>query len=232
MFYVQKSWSGGAIGLFKPGRDYFICPHLLDGLALADEGCLTSVHQQFGGERTGVVVGGHGKTIGSGAHQGEVITLSGFGQQPVPAKEIARLTNGAHHVGADERAVPAGQRHDLVISFVKGRTDQVVHGGVHDQEMLSAGALDVFDARDQDASVAGNEPARLHENSQAERFDQGEQAAGVFCGREDVLCGGRFPPGGCAAGQRAVIDDAQAAADAEELQPVFGFEACDHRIWL
>ena len=46
---VQKSWADAAIGLFKPGRDFFICPNLLDGLPLPDEGCLASVNQQFSG---------------------------------------------------------------------------------------------------------------------------------------------------------------------------------------
>src|SRR6266851_3545434 len=44
---VQKSWADAAIGLFKPGRDFFICPNLLDGLPLPDEGSLASVNQQF-----------------------------------------------------------------------------------------------------------------------------------------------------------------------------------------
>ena len=46
---VQKSWVDAAIALFKPGRDFFICPNLLDGLPLPDEGSLASVHQQFSG---------------------------------------------------------------------------------------------------------------------------------------------------------------------------------------
>ncbi len=46
---VQKSWADAAISLFKPGRDFFICPNLLDGLPLPDEGSLASVNQQFSG---------------------------------------------------------------------------------------------------------------------------------------------------------------------------------------
>ena len=67
-----------------------------------------------------------------------------------------------------------------MVGLVKGRADKVVHGRVHDQEVLAAGALHVFDLRDQDARVAGDEPARLDQDPQAERLEQWQQPGRVL----------------------------------------------------
>ena len=83
------------------------------------------------------------------------------------------------------------------------------------------GAFHVFDARDENARVAGDKPARLDQNFQAERPEQRHQPPGVFLRRQNVLRRGGFPPGGGAAGERGFIDNAQPAADAEKFQRVF-----------
>ena len=43
------------------------------------------------------------------------------------------------------------------------------------RKVFLPGAFDVFDARDEDAGIAGNEPARLDEDSQAQRLQQRHQ---------------------------------------------------------
>ena len=88
----------------------------------------------------------------------------------------------------------------------------------------------IFDARDQDARVAGNEPARLDQDAQAERLEQRHQAVGVFLRRQNVFrLRGGFPPLRRTAGQRRVVNNAQAAADAEKFQTVFVFQALHQR---
>ena len=114
-----------------------------------------------------------------------------------------------------------------MVGIVKGGSDQVVHGGVHDNEMFPTGAFHVFDAGDQDAGIAGNKPPRFDEYPQFERLQQWHQRGSVFGGGEDIFRLRFPPPIGPAAGQGRLIDDAEPAADAEKLQLKSGGEFLD-----
>ena len=61
-----------------------------------------------------------------------------------------------------------------MVGFVKSGADQIVHRGVHDQEILSAGALDELDTGQKNTGVTGNETAWLHQDTQAQRLHQGQ----------------------------------------------------------
>ena len=56
--------------------------------------------------------------------------------------------------------------------IIKRRADEVVHRGVHNDEILFARALHVFHLGHQRAGIANDEATRLNQNFQAERFQQ------------------------------------------------------------
>jgi hypothetical protein len=88
------------------------------------------------------------------------------------------------------------QRHDFVIGVVKRRADQIVHRRVHDDKILPARAFHIFDARDQDAGVAGNEPARLDQDFQAERLSAAAANGAAYFRRQNVFRRGVFHQAG------------------------------------
>ena len=85
----------------------------------------------------------------------------------------------------------------------------------------------MLDAGDEHAGVADDEAAGLDEDAQVQRLEQRDEVRGVGGGREDVLRGRGLPPSGVAAGKRVLVNDAEAAADAEELELVFGLQLGD-----
>ena len=87
--------------LLKPGGGFFEAPDVFEGLAFADEGGFVAVHEDFGGEGAGVVVGAHDGAVGAGAEEGDVIAGSDFGQGAVFAEEIAGFADGSDDVGGD-----------------------------------------------------------------------------------------------------------------------------------
>ena len=93
---------------------------------------------------------------------GEMIAFANLRQRSVFAEVIPGFAHGADHVGGNRRPTLFRKRDDFMIGVVERRADEVVHRGVHDDEILFARALHILDARDEDAGVAGNEPARLH----------------------------------------------------------------------
>ena len=116
-----------------------------------------------------------------------------------------------------------------MIGVVKRRADEIVHRRVHDEKVLFARAFHIFDARDQNACVAGNETARLDQNFQTERLKQRQEPLRVFLRRQNIFCRRRFPPGRRAAGERRLINNAESAADAEKFQREFCLQLFDQR---
>ena len=49
-------------------------------------------------------------------------------------------------------------------AVVKSRPDEIVHCGIHDDEVLLTGLLDVLDPSDQGARVTTHEPTRFEED--------------------------------------------------------------------
>ena len=68
-------------------------------------------------------------------------------------------TTSATMRGAPTAASRTGRM--IVMRVVKGRPDQIVHAGIDDDEGLGLAALHVEHARDQDAGIADDQPARL-----------------------------------------------------------------------
>ena len=81
--------------------------------------------------------------------------------------------------------------------LIKRGADEIVHGGVHNDENFAAISLDVQDAREQHARGADDGAARLEQQATSERANVREESAGV-----GVEIGGNF----------ARVADAEAAA--------------------
>ena len=137
-----------------------------------------AVDQDLGGHRAGVVVGGHGESVGAGAHQGDDIALLEVGDLAVLAEEVAGLADRA-----DDIHGPAGgvgrfaERDDVVVALVEGGADQVVHAGIDDLEGLGGALLLVEAGREQDAGVADDVAAGFEEDLEA-GFPQGRNDRG------------------------------------------------------
>lgn len=218
--YTILSAASG-LGVFESGGDVFELPDILEGLAFADEVGLASVDEDFGGEGAAVVVAGHDGAVGPGAEHGEELAGFGGGDTAFAGEGIAGFTDGADYIGLDGGALGFSDGDYFVVAFVEGWADEVIHGGVDDDEVAFAGFFEVFDAGDEDAGVTGDEASGFEEDFEAERLEQGDEGFGVGLGCEDIFCGFGAPPGRLAAGEGGLIDDAEAAADGEEFDAVF-----------
>ena len=74
-----------------------------------------------------------------------------------------------------------------MIRIIKRGTDQIVHGRIDDDEILVAGALYVFDARDENTGVATDEAAWFNKNFHAQWLEKGNQPFGILGGSEYIL---------------------------------------------
>ena len=119
-----------------------------------------AVDQHFGDERAGIVGRGHHRAIGAGRHHGEQVAFLDALDAAVLGDEIAALADRADNVGGDRRQVRVLDRLDLVMGFVERRPDQIVHRRIDDDEGLVA-LFHIFDAGDEDAGIADDQPARL-----------------------------------------------------------------------
>ncbi len=86
---------------------------------------------------------------------------------------------------------------------VEGGAEEIVHGGVHDNEVFAAIALGVEDAGEQHAGGADESATGFEKETAAERADERGEGAGV-----GVECGGAF----------AGVADAEAAAEVEIVE--------------
>src|SRR5260370_41301925 len=107
-------------------------PNITELLALANDGGLLAVDQNFRGEGASVVVGSHGGTVSPGAHECQIVSLACFGQKSILAKEIAGFADRTYYIRLDESAAFACERDYLMVGFVKCRADQIIHRGIHD----------------------------------------------------------------------------------------------------
>ena len=94
-------------GIFAVHRSYFNHATTFSPAQISFAGwrsratAAATVHQNFGGQRAGIVIGRHDKAIGARAQQREVIAFADFRQRAILAKIIARLTNRPNHVGLE-----------------------------------------------------------------------------------------------------------------------------------
>ena len=90
------------------------------------------------------------------------------------------------------RGAPGGRlahRPDVVMRLIERRPDQIVHRGVDDDEILGLAALQIEHARDEDAGIADDQPARLEDQRAAEpaRRALDDRGIGVRIGRRLVV---------------------------------------------
>ena len=76
-----------------------------------------------------------------------------------------------------------------MIGVIKRRADQIIHRGVHDDKILPARAFHIFDARDENARVADDKPARLDEQT---ALKAAEGALNGCCVLSNLGCGIEF----------------------------------------
>ena len=109
-----------------------------------------------------------------------------------------------------------------MVTLVERRADEVVHARVGDDECLGRRAFDIEHAGQKHTGIADKAASGLEEDFQAERLKQRHDCFRIVV-ESDALAAvllGALPPIGRTAIQRAAIDDADAAADAEELDTV------------
>jgi hypothetical protein len=94
----------------------------------------------------GVVVGGEGHAISSGVEQDGEVAGAELGEGAVAGEEVPGLAHRADDIGSLGWTVVGDHGEDLVVSLVEGWADEVVHGGVGDDEALGAVLLGVEDA--------------------------------------------------------------------------------------
>ena len=110
------------------------------------------MHQDFGGTRTRVVVGGQCHPVRACVEDSQQVSFLDLRKLAVTREKVARLADWPHDV--DLRIGRVGialHRHDLVIGPVEGRTEQIVHCGVGHDKALAVVVFDIENGSDQRA---------------------------------------------------------------------------------
>src|ERR1035437_649428 len=150
------------------------------GFAAADKPGLRAFYENLRGTEAGVVVRALRHAVGAGVEQGHQVTgLQGL-ELAVAGKKIACLADRPHHVHDARLPFPRPYRHDLVMGLVKRRADEVVHGGVGNDEGLLAVLLDLEDAGNQRPGLGDEEAARLDEQPPIEALQCVFEGRGVL----------------------------------------------------
>ena len=90
------------------------------------------------------------------------------GHEAVLGQKIPGLADGTHNGGLDLGMGPLHHRPQAVIRAVEAGAGQVVHAGVHDDEMLGVAGLGVEHLGHQDAGVAHQHPPGLQDEGALE----------------------------------------------------------------
>ncbi len=154
-------------------------------------------------------MGGEGHAVGAGVEQNGEVAGAEFGSLAVAGEEVPGLADGTYDVGdLVEPGCVGDDREDLVVGLVEGRADEVVHGGVGDDEVLGAVLLGVEDAGEQRSGLGDEEAAGLEEQVGVEAVE----------GRTDGRCVGC--DAGCwVEGCVAVLDaEASSAVDVADVE--------------
>ena len=135
-----------------------------DGFAAADEVCGGAVDEDFGWAGSSVVVGGLGHAVGSCVEEEYEIVGFDCREGSVPGEEVAGLADRTYYVGC-EGGFPCRlfYRDDFVVGMIERGANQVVHGGVGDDESLAAVFFDVEDACEECAGLSYDEASRFEE---------------------------------------------------------------------
>ncbi|MEM1867759.1 MAG: hypothetical protein QW392_10560 [Candidatus Jordarchaeales archaeon] len=85
-------------------------------------------------------MGSHGKAVSTCVQEHQEVTGLHRGEGIDPER-IGGLADGAHHCGLHERARPEGIKPHGMRCPIKGRAEQVAHGGINDHKALAVHGL-------------------------------------------------------------------------------------------
>lgn len=185
-------------------------------LSATDEGGLVAFDEDLGGAGAGVVVGGLGHAVGSGVEQGDEVAGLDLGDGAVTGEEVSGLADGADDVGRDLGGFADGlaDGDDLVVGVVEGGPDEVVHGGVGDDEGFAAVLFDDKDAGEEGSGLGDEEAAGLEEEAGLLADETFVESGGVEL---DLVGGVEGSVGVVDAEAAAGVDGADRVAVAAEL---------------
>src|SRR6516162_69227 len=103
-----------------------------------------------------------------------------------------------------------------MISLIQGRAYKIVHPGVDDHKSLGCCSLDVEDPGQQHARVTNDKASGFQQDSDAQILKQRNSRSRVLVDGQTMFRG-IFPPDFIAAFERTLIDNSDAAPDAEEF---------------
>ena len=122
----------------------------MHGFSAADEFGGGAFDEDFGGAGAGVVVGGLGHAVGSGVEEEDEVSGFDRREDAVAGEEVSGLADGAYYIDDEGGGLPCRlfgwlfYWDDLVVGVVEGGADEVVHGGVRDDEGLATSLGSVF----------------------------------------------------------------------------------------
>ena len=97
------------------------------------------------GEAAEVVLGGHDLAVGTGAAHGEQVASLDMRDGVVLDEDIAGLAHGSDDIVELLVGIGTGEVLDTMKSTIEGRSDEVVHAGIDDGELLIIPSFDIKD---------------------------------------------------------------------------------------
>ena len=116
-------------------QDLLTSSQVFKSFSLADDGDPVFVNQNLGDAWAGVVVRGKGKTVSSGVHDRQVVSLLDGRQFTVAGEEVSRFTDGTHDVCGNLTLLLLKYAH-FMIGLIEGGPYQVVHGPVDHHKLF------------------------------------------------------------------------------------------------
>ena len=121
------------------------------------------MHQNFGYQGPCIVFAGHDRAVGTRAAKGYQIVWGERRHQALPGEGIARFADRSYNVIGlvlcSRRGFDDGN--DIVMGIIHGRTDEIVHRGVEDQEIAALARFYVDHLAHHYPGIASHETARL-----------------------------------------------------------------------
>src|SRR6266576_5922060 len=205
---VCASYSAGRLrSIALPLRVDFVAHQIFDGLSFSNERELVATHKRFSWQRPRIIIRGHHKPVSTRAHDREQIAFAQFRHFAIERKKITALANRADYVdrlrlipscGVRRGGRPTTRflnRHNLMITVVKRRPNQIVHARIDNREFLLTGALDITDPRQQNAGISNEQPPRLKQNLQLQFAQRRQDCIDILLDRQALaLVRSRIPP--------------------------------------
>ena len=145
-----------------------------------------AVHHDLGRPAAAVVIGGHGEAVGAGPEHGQQVPL-GEAQFTILAEEVTGFAHRSDDIPVRGLATTAAvDRLDIHPRLVQGRAQHIVHGRVHQREIVLRRGLEVSHPGEQQSRVGGDGATRLEQQLQfasAQLTPQGADVVGYRGGR-------------------------------------------------